>query len=165
MGAPILKPEFPPLLDRGFHHMTIEDVRALCVAKFPTSTRRRQLMDSLEETGGKRRAKCVVLAVPILPSSLSTCHPAVRAPHSSPLTPHSSLLFHPLPLPPAGRLNSTGIDQKPHGAVVSGVQDGRTSARVGLRYSLSLIVTVAAADHDPLGLAPLAEAGRVALVP
>ena len=43
------KEEYPPLLAAGFHLMTLADLRKLCVDRFPTSTRRRDIMGGLEK--------------------------------------------------------------------------------------------------------------------
>jgi len=50
MGAK-LKPEFPPLFPAGFHWMTLEEVRALCVKheRFAASITRRAIMEGLEK--------------------------------------------------------------------------------------------------------------------
>lgn len=42
------QPEFPPLLYRGFHPMTVAGLRALTVDKFPTSSTRPKIMAGLE---------------------------------------------------------------------------------------------------------------------
>src|SRR4051794_3892468 len=44
----IHKPEYPPLLPMGLHPMSLSDVRTLCVDQFPLSTRRHEIMSSLE---------------------------------------------------------------------------------------------------------------------
>jgi len=41
--------DWPPLLPSGLHEMTIAEMRALCVDKFPLSSTRKRLMDGLEE--------------------------------------------------------------------------------------------------------------------
>ena len=53
MGCPepkdYSKPEYPPLLAGGFHQMTIEEVRGLCVTGFaPNEARRAEIMSGLE---------------------------------------------------------------------------------------------------------------------
>lgn len=47
--ASLDKPEFPPLLSVGFHPMSIQDVRTLCVDSFPLSKRRSDVMKGLEQ--------------------------------------------------------------------------------------------------------------------
>jgi hypothetical protein len=42
------KQEFPPLLAQGFHPMTVEELRELCVSKFPDSTVRGDIMAGFE---------------------------------------------------------------------------------------------------------------------
>ena len=42
------KQEFPPLLQEGLHPMTLAELRALCVGRFPLSARREPIMRSLE---------------------------------------------------------------------------------------------------------------------
>jgi hypothetical protein len=50
MGAHLTKPEFPPLLQPGFHAMSVDELRALTVddKRFPGSTTRCVLMGRLE---------------------------------------------------------------------------------------------------------------------
>jgi len=48
MGASYPKPEFPPLLDRGFHMWTMPQVRAGLVTAFATSLTRGGIVDGLE---------------------------------------------------------------------------------------------------------------------
>jgi hypothetical protein len=48
MGASYPKPEFPPLLERGFHIWTMPQVRAGLVKAFATSLTRRGIMDGLD---------------------------------------------------------------------------------------------------------------------
>lgn len=43
------KDEYPPLLAAGFHSMSLQELRKLCVDRFPTSKRRGQVMDGLEK--------------------------------------------------------------------------------------------------------------------
>jgi hypothetical protein len=49
MGAPLVKPEYPPLLASGFYVRSVAEVRALCVKSIAGSIRRRAIMDSLED--------------------------------------------------------------------------------------------------------------------
>jgi hypothetical protein len=48
MTMPPSKLEYSPLLPVGFHQMTIEALRDLCVKKFPSSKSRPTIMDYLE---------------------------------------------------------------------------------------------------------------------
>jgi hypothetical protein len=41
-------PDLPPLLEVGWHRMSMADIRRLCVDNFPLSTTRAGLMDGLE---------------------------------------------------------------------------------------------------------------------
>jgi hypothetical protein len=50
---PSEKPEFPPLLQVGLHQMTLEELRKLCVGRFPHSTIREEIMIGLEKTIGE----------------------------------------------------------------------------------------------------------------
>jgi len=43
------KEEFPPLLEPGFHVMTLADLRARCVTAFPLSKNRSKIMDGVEK--------------------------------------------------------------------------------------------------------------------
>lgn len=43
------KEEFPPLLNAGFHSMSLGELRQLCVDNFPRSVRRPQIMAGLEK--------------------------------------------------------------------------------------------------------------------
>jgi hypothetical protein len=49
MGIGTGKPEFPPLLSAGFHHLGVRALRTLCVASFPLSSTRAPIMAGLEE--------------------------------------------------------------------------------------------------------------------
>lgn len=42
------QPDYPPLLEAGFHPMTLADVRELCVVPFTNSANRRKIMEGLE---------------------------------------------------------------------------------------------------------------------
>lgn len=42
------EPEFPPLLQQGFHAMDVAGLRRLCVERFPLSLSRASIMDGLE---------------------------------------------------------------------------------------------------------------------
>lgn len=42
------KTEYPPILPVGFHLMTIDELRSICVDCFPESTTRKSIMDGLE---------------------------------------------------------------------------------------------------------------------
>jgi hypothetical protein len=44
---PAHKPEFPPILDQGFHTLTPKEVMELCVTAFPDSTIRADIMAGL----------------------------------------------------------------------------------------------------------------------
>jgi hypothetical protein len=48
MTTPSSKPEYPPLLSVGFHEMTVEQIRDICVTNFPLSKKRKGIMDNLE---------------------------------------------------------------------------------------------------------------------
>src|SRR5205085_763701 len=48
MTTPSSKPEYPPLLPVGFRQMTVEELRDLCVTRFPLSKKRITIMDGLE---------------------------------------------------------------------------------------------------------------------
>lgn len=54
--GPSSKPEFPPLLPVGFHPMSLDDLRQLCVDGFPLSGTRAAIMDGLEQVVGILRA-------------------------------------------------------------------------------------------------------------
>lgn len=43
------KVEYPPLLSAGFHEMTVEALRVLCVDSFPLSKTRADIMSGFEE--------------------------------------------------------------------------------------------------------------------
>lgn len=49
------KKEYPPLLPAGFHVMTVAEVRALCVDRFPLSKKRDEIMTKLETVIDKLR--------------------------------------------------------------------------------------------------------------
>jgi hypothetical protein len=53
------KEEFPPLLEPGFHAMTLAEVHARCVTAFPLSTTRLAVMAGLEKFVGMLRAQGV----------------------------------------------------------------------------------------------------------
>ena len=42
------KEEFPPLLPLGFHRLTLIQVRAICVDRFPKSATRASIMDGID---------------------------------------------------------------------------------------------------------------------
>lgn len=50
------KDEYPPLLQAGFHTMTVAELRKLCVDRFPLSKRREPIMDGLEQVLGRLNA-------------------------------------------------------------------------------------------------------------
>ena len=52
-GGSYPKPEFPPLLERGFQHWTMPQVRAGLVTAFATSLTRRGIMAGLERFVGR----------------------------------------------------------------------------------------------------------------
>ena len=54
------KEEFPPLLEPGFHNMTLADLRAMCVAAFPLSKNRSKIMDGVDKFVEMLRAEGVV---------------------------------------------------------------------------------------------------------
>ena len=54
------KEEFPPLLEPGFHVMTLADLRARCVPAFPLSKTRTKIMDGLAKFVDLLRAEDVV---------------------------------------------------------------------------------------------------------
>jgi hypothetical protein len=43
------KPEFPPLLPAGLHALSLADLEALCVDRFPLSATRRKIMTGLRQ--------------------------------------------------------------------------------------------------------------------
>lgn len=47
--VPSAKPDYPPLLGGGLHPMSISQIRALCVDRFPDSTTRPKIMAGLVE--------------------------------------------------------------------------------------------------------------------
>lgn len=53
------KEEFPPLLAEGLHPMPLEQVRDLCVAKFPLSKSREPIMIGLERLVGELEGRSV----------------------------------------------------------------------------------------------------------
>ncbi len=56
-GMPITpQTEHPPLLSIGFHLMTIDQLRDLCVSRFPDSATRSKIMDGLEKVIAKLTA-------------------------------------------------------------------------------------------------------------
>lgn len=57
------KEEFPPLLDLGFHVMTLAELRSMCVTAFPLSKSRGQIMDGLEKFVDILRAEGTVGAL------------------------------------------------------------------------------------------------------
>lgn len=54
------KEEFPPLLEPGFHVMTLADLRARCVAAFSLSKTRSEIMDGLDKFVDMLRVENVV---------------------------------------------------------------------------------------------------------
>lgn len=54
------KEEFPPLLEPGFHVMTLAQLRARCVTAFALSRTRERIMDGLEKFVSMLRAEGVV---------------------------------------------------------------------------------------------------------
>lgn len=54
-GTPSSKSEFPPLLEKGRHQMSLLDLRDLCSNGFPLSTTRSKIMDGLERIFEKLR--------------------------------------------------------------------------------------------------------------
>jgi|SRR6478752_8398731 len=56
MTGSATKPEYPPLLKIGRHDLALEELEALCVAKFPSSSTRRQIMDGLREVISKLKS-------------------------------------------------------------------------------------------------------------
>lgn len=54
------KEEFPPLLDAGFHVMTLADLRSRCVTAFPLSKTRSQIMDGLEKLVELLRSEAII---------------------------------------------------------------------------------------------------------
>jgi hypothetical protein len=44
------KEEFPPLLDEGFHRMSLGNIEELCVNRFPLSSTRKEIMAGLKAT-------------------------------------------------------------------------------------------------------------------
>lgn len=57
------KEEFPPLLQLGFHPMSIADIRKLCVSPFPRSATRREIMSGLETVIGRLQTSKLSLQV------------------------------------------------------------------------------------------------------
>ena len=53
-------PDFPPLLELGWHHMSMSDVRRLCVDAFPLSATRAGLMAGLETVASRLVAVGIV---------------------------------------------------------------------------------------------------------
>ena len=53
------KEEFPPLLEPGFHVMTLAELRSRCVAAFPLSKTRAQVMDGLEKLADLLRSQAI----------------------------------------------------------------------------------------------------------
>jgi hypothetical protein len=58
-GTPPSKPEFPPLLEKGRHQMSLLELRELCVNAFPLSTTRLKIMDGLEKIVEKLRSNSI----------------------------------------------------------------------------------------------------------
>ena len=54
------KEEFPPLLEAGFHVMSLAELRSRCVTAFPLSKSRSQIMDGLEKFVGMLRSEGIV---------------------------------------------------------------------------------------------------------
>jgi len=44
-----MKPEWPPLLKHGFHPMTMDTLREMCVTAFPLSKTRAAIMAGIEQ--------------------------------------------------------------------------------------------------------------------
>lgn len=54
------KEEFPPLLEPGFHVITLAELRSRCVAAFPLSKTRPQIMDGFEKFVNLLRSEAIV---------------------------------------------------------------------------------------------------------